>query len=524
MSLKFSFSNIIVEITFLYAFSLYSAERPNVVIIYGDDVGYGDVDIYESYGSKKIPTPNIDQLAKNGVLFTDGHCAASTCTPSRFSLLTGNAAFRYKGTDILPGNAKMAIPPDMFTLPDLFKQAGYTTAAFGKWHLGLGDGKKPINWNDEISPGPLDIGFDSCFLIPATADRVPCVYLRDRKIAGLDPADPIKVDYQHKLTDTYPDAVEHPEAMTFYKSTHSHNNSVINGIGRIGWMSGGKAALWNDEDIGDTLVKEAQDFIVKHQKEPFFIYFAASDIHVPRAPNSRFWGKSGLGYRGDAMVQFDWCIGELLKTLEKYSLITNTLVIFSSDNGPVYDDGYADGTEVYLSKQESDHGHDGSGIYRGGKYMIYEGGTRVPLIISWPGTIKPGTSDALVSQLDFIASFSSLLGIPLPAGAALDSQNVLSALLGKEPTGNNIILEQASGRIVALRQGRFKYIPTRPTTWVNTGHSAELFDLTRDPGESTNLITKLPEVAKEMDALLTKLKVEPLQIFNRNKPSNNNED
>jgi arylsulfatase A-like enzyme len=473
-----------------------SAEKPNVVIIYGDDVGYGDVGVY---GSKMIPTPNIDRLAANGLRFTDAHSAAATCTPSRFSILTGNCAFRHDGTSILPANAKMAIPEDMFTLPDLFKQAGYATAAIGKWHLGLGDGVTPIDWNGEIGPGPLDIGFDYCFLLPATNDRVPCVYVRNRRIVGLDPDDPITVDYKNKLTDTYPDGVEHPEAMTFYKSTHGHNNSVINGIGRIGWMSGGKAALWNDETIADELVREAKTFIKTNCDKPFFLYFASQDIHVPRVPHPRFRGKSELGYRGDAMVQFDWSVGEILKMLNELGLTEKTLVVFSSDNGPVYDDGYADGTTVKTSKQEVDRGHDASGIFRGGKYQIYEGGTRVPLIISWPGQISPGVSDAVVSQIDFMASFAGLLGMDLPADSATDSRNILPVLLGENSNlTDGPVLEHAARRL-ALRQGRFKYIPP-----VN-GRGAELYNLDNDPGETANLAKMMPERCEELDARMDQL-------------------
>lgn len=479
----------------------FASPRPNVVIIYGDDVGYGDVGIY---GATKIPTPNIDRLAKNGLLFTDGHSAAATCTPSRFSLLTGNAAFRHDGTEILRGNDALAIPVDMLTLPDLFKQAGYATKAIGKWHLGLGDGKTPVDWNGEIGPGPLNLGFDSCFLMPATPDRVPCVYLRDRSIVNLDPADPITVDYNNKLTTTYPDGQEHPEAMTYYKSRHGHNNSVINGIGRLGWMSGGKAALWDDETVVDVLMEEARSFITAHKDNPFFLYFASPDIHVPRTPNPRFRGISQLGYRGDSMVQFDWSTGEIIKTLETLGLTENTLIIFSSDNGPVYDDGYEDGTTPKEVSKEVDRGHDGSGIFRGAKYQIYEGGTRVPLIVSWPGTVKPGTSSALVSQLDFMASFAALLDLSLPADAAKDSRNILPVLLGKETPSGGFILEQAVGQ-PALRCGKWKYIPPRELPKTKKTFAAELYDLDNDPGESRNLAETLPEKLQELDIRLKQL-------------------
>ena len=281
-------------------------EPPNVIIIYGDDVGYGDLG---SYGSKLIPTPHLDKLAEESLRFTDGHCSAATCTPSRFSMLTGIHGFRH-GVRILAPNAPMAINPEMFTLPKLFKKAGYKTAVIGKWHLGIGDGKTPVDWNGDVKPGPLELGFDYSFLLPSTNDRVPCVYLENYRVLNLDPKDPLYVGNKppEGFSGTvYPDAKKDPAAMTYYKSTHGHNSSVINGIGRIGYMWGGKSALWDDETIALEFTKQARKYISAQKKgEPFFLYWAAADIHVPRAPNERFKGKSELSYRGDAMVQLDW--------------------------------------------------------------------------------------------------------------------------------------------------------------------------------------------------------------------------
>lgn len=487
-------------------------DQPNVVIIYGDDVGYGDVGVY---GSKLIPTPNIDKLASQGLRFTDGHCSAATSTPSRFSMLTGRHAFR-NGVRVLPGNAKMAIPTNIMTLPKLFKKAGYTTGVIGKWHLGLGDGKTPIDWNGDVKPGPLEIGFKSSFLLPATNDRVPCVYLRDHKVVDLDKNDPISVSYRSPLSGkhsdgtkvtTYPDGKKNREAMTYYPSSHGHNSSVINGIGRIGYMQGGKSALWNDEMMADVLMDETRKFISANKEKPFFLYFASQDIHVPRVPHPRFRGKTKLSYRGDAMVQFDWTTGEIMKELEKHGLTENTIVIFSSDNGPVYDDGYKDGCTVNTSTKEVDRGHDGSGPYRGGKYQIYEGGTRVPFIVRWPKVIKPGISKALVSQIDFMASFADLLNVEIEKGAAVDSQNSLQALLGKDKVGNEYIVEEARG--LALRKGPWKYIPGKPAKKnkkMGKAGKPSLYNIDEDIMEKNNVATKHPELVKEMDAILTKVK------------------
>jgi arylsulfatase A-like enzyme len=291
--------------------------------------------------------------------------------------------------------------------------------------------------------------------------------------------------------------------MTYYRSTHGHNCTVINGIGRIGFMAGGKSALWNDETMADVFVEQARQYIADHKDQPFFLYFSSQDIHVPRAPHSRFQGKTQLGYRGDAMVQFDWSTGEIMKALEKHGLTENTIVIFSSDNGPVYDDGYDDGTTVKPRGGEVDRGHDASGIYRGGKYQIYEGGTRVPFIVRWPGRIKPGVSDALVSQIDFIASFAELLNIELADDEAPDSRNALDALLGNDLDGHELMIEEAQRQTLALRKGNWKYIAPSKRRYGENG--VELYNLEKDPSESNNVAKQHPEVAAAMAKKLQEL-------------------
>lgn len=479
-----------------------AAQQPNVVIIYGDDVGYGDVG---AYGSKMIPTPNIDKLASEGLLFTDGHCAAATCTPSRFSMLTGVHGFRH-GVRILPPNAPLSIPTDIMTLPKMFNKAGYETAVVGKWHLGIGKQGTAVDWNGDVKPGPLEIGFKYSFLLPSTNDRVPCVYVENHRVVNLDPNDPLyvgKAPEGHKST-VYPDGRKNPEAETYYQADHQHSCSVINGIGRIGYMWGGKSALWNDETMADEFVNQAKKYISSKKDKPFFLYFASQDIHVPRAPHPRFQGKTKLSHRGDAMVQFDWSVGEIMRSLEENGIKDNTIVIFSSDNGPVYDDGYKDGTTVRTSTKESDGGHDGSGPYRGGKYQIYEGGTRVPFIISWPAQIKPGKSSALVNQIDFMASLGKLIGVELADNEARDSRDILGTFLGKNETGVPYMIEEANG--LALRRGDWKYIAPRGGG-KNKGQG-QLYNLGSDIGERNNIIKSNPEVAKEMSSILEKIKKE----------------
>lgn len=488
--------------------------KPNVVIIYADDIGYGDIGAYGG----EIPTPNIDAMAKGGLKFTNGYCPSATCTPSRFAMLTGQYAFRQKGTGIARGDAAMIIKPGTVTMASIMQDAGYKTAVVGKWHLGLGAGGKALDWNKPIKPTPNDIGFDYSYIMAATGDRVPCVYIKNRKVVNLDPNDPIQVRYGNG--GNFPGELDGKKdrdklAMDW---SHGHNAAVINGIGRIGYMTGGKAALWNDIDMADDFTKEAVGFIERSKDKPFFLFFALHDNHVPRVPHPRFVGKSGQGPRGDAVVQFDWCAGEIIKTLEKHGLDKNTLVILSSDNGPVLDDGYKDQANELLGT------HKPGGPLRAGKYSMFEGGTRVPFITYWPGTIKPGTSEALMTQVDFPASFAAMAGQSLPESAAPDSYNTLDALLGKSDKGREYIVQHANG--VALRMGDWKYIPdadggwqgrgkkgTRdklgPWGWYTTPGGGALFNLASDPGEKTNVSGKHPDIRKQMqDKLQAILKAE----------------
>jgi len=487
--------------------SAFAGSKPNVVIIYGDDVGYGDIGVN---GSTMIPTPNIDKLASEGLNFTDGHCSAATCTPSRFSMLTGVHGFR-NGVRILPPNAPLSIPLDKITLPRVFKKAGYKTAIIGKWHLGIGKKGEKVDWNGDVKPGPIEVGFDYSFLLPSTNDRVPCVYVENHRVVNLDPKDPISIGKKPEFPEStvYPDGKADPEAMTYYRSSHGHNNSIINGIGRIGYMCGGKAALWNDETMADEFVNQAKKYIAAQKKDqPFFLFFSSQDIHVPRAPHKRFQGKTKLGYRGDAMVQFDWSVGQVMKALEDAGLRDNTMIIFSSDNGPVYDDGYKDGTTVRTSTKDSDGGHDGSGPYRGGKYQILEGGTRVPFIVSWPGTIKPGTSSAMMNQIDFVSSFAKMFEVKLEDDDAIDSRNMINALIGADTKGLPYMLEEAGK--TALRKGDWKFIPGNTGKKNKKGKTRiskpQLFDLSKDLEELKNVADQHPEIVKELEALHGKLR------------------
>jgi len=479
---------------------LTAAEHPNIVLIYVDDLGYGDVGCY---GATAVQTPNINRLASEGCLFTDGHSAAATCTPSRYALLTGEYAWRHKGTGIARGDATAIIGPEKVTVASILKRAGYRSAVIGKWHLGLGTGQ--IDWNRPIAPGPLEIGFDECFLIPATGDRVPCVYVANRRVVGLDPNDPIAVSFGEPIG-TEPTGLTNPELLKMGWD-HGHNGTIINGISRIGFMTGGKSARWIDEDMADVITKQAISFIDRHvathRSQPFFLHFNTHDIHVPRVPHPRFVGATTMGSRGDVIAELDWCVGEILKTLEQHQLTKNTLVIFTSDNGPVLNDGYKD------SAVELAGTHKPAGPFRGGKYSAFEGGTRVPFLARWPKRIPAGsTSDALVCQIDFLATFATLTGETVPVGAGPDSLNALPALLGETRHGRTHLIEQAGA--LSIRQGSWKLIepsngpPVNKQVNIETGNdpSVQLYDLSADPGERTNLAPQKPEHVAELIRLL----------------------
>lgn len=461
----------------LLAFSLVSAERPpNIVLIYADDLGYGDLGCY---GATAVKTPRCDRLATEGLRLTSGYCTSATCTPSRYSLLTGEYAWRRKGTSILPGDALAIIEPGRATLPVLLKRAGYSTAVVGKWHLGLGTKDKPVDWNGEVGPGPLDIGFDSCFLMPATGDRTPCVYLRDRRVVGLDPADPIAVSYK----EPFPGVPTGVTARATLKMDwdYGHNEAVVNGVGRIGHMKGGTAALWKDEDMADTLAREGAAYIARFKDRPFFLYYAAHSIHVPRVVHARFAGKSGMGPRGDAILEFDFQVGALMEALTANGVADNTLVIITSDNGPVLNDGYKDQAVEKLGD------HRAGGPLRGGKYSTFEAGCRVPCIV-WGRGVKPGVSDALVNQVDLASTFASLAGVTPAANECPDSLLQADALLGKDPIGRPWNIAHANG--LALRIGNWKYhLPqkTRDDIVARSTFAIPepglLFDLAKDPGE-----------------------------------------
>ena len=477
-------------------------EKPNVIYLIADDLGIGDL---SCDGATRVSTPHMDSLAAQGMQFTNAYTTSSTSTPSRFGLLTGMYPWRQENTGIAPGNSELIIDTACVTLADMFKAEGYATGVVGKWHLGLGP-KGGTDFNGQIRPNTQDIGFDYEFVIPATVDRVPCVFVENGRVVGLDANDPITVSYEHKVGD-WPTGEENPELVKM-KPSQGHNNTIINGIPRIGWMTGGKSALWVDEDIADVITNKAKAFITSHKDEPFFLYMGTQDVHVPRVPHPRFAGKSGLGPRGDVILQLDWTVGEIMHTLDSLGIADNTLFVFCSDNGPVIDDGYQDQALELLN------GHKPMLDYRGGKYSAYEAGTRTPFLVRWPARVKPGKQEALFSMVDVYASLANLLGHELPQGTAPDSRNQLETLLGTDTIGCNYVVQQNVNNTLSIIQGDWKYIEPSDApaiefwTKMELGNNpdVQLYNLQADPAEKQNVAAEHPDKVKALAGLLDKIK------------------
>ncbi len=472
------------------------AAPPNIVLIYADDLGYGDLGCY---GATTMKTPHLDRLAEEGLRFNAAYATSATCTPSRYGLLTGKYPWRRKGTKILAGDAPMIIPPDSVTLPSMLRGAGYRTGVVGKWHLGLGSSAHPVDWNASITTSPLQIGFDYSFIMAATGDRVPTVFVENDRVVNLDPTDPIEVSYQKKVGD-WPTGRENPD-MLIMGADDQHSDTITQGVSRVGFMAGGKTALWKDEDLGDRFTAEAVGFIAREQAKPFFLFFALHEPHVPRVPAPRYVGKSPHGPRGDVIAQLDDHVGAVIAKLGQLNILNNTIVIVSSDNGPVLDDGYEDDAVI------KNGDHKSAGLFSGGKYSKLEGGTRVPMIVSWPGTIAPGVSPAVVSQVDLLASFAALVG---KAVAASDSRSAIDVLLGKSMVGRSALVQEGINGL-ALRAGDWKYIPPykgpAKIKEMRSGNETQpqLYHLIDDPAETRNLALTNPRKTEELAALLSEI-------------------
>lgn len=471
--------------------ALWSAEpktstKPNIICILADDIGYTDLGCY---GAEKIKTPNLDNLAKEGIRFTNAYSPASTSSPSRYALLTGEYAWR-KNVGVLPANAPLTIEPEKITLPKVMKQLGYQTGIVGKWHLGLGSKEKPVDFNHPIKMGPLEIGFDYAYYFPATNDRVPCIFIENDQVDGLDNNDPIQVSYHHKVGNE-PTGRENPELLNLPYHL-GHDGTIINGISRIGWMSGGKKATWKDEEMAQKLSDKAISFIKENKKKPFFLYYATHNAHEPRVPSAGFRSKSEAGIYGDVIEEFDYCVGRIIETLKEEGLYENTIILVTSDNAPMIKEGYQDGA------LESINGHNPYGNLRGEKYSLHEGGNKVPFICTWPKIIqKPFEQEQPFLYLDLLATLPTLIGSPLSQNNCADAQDASSLFLNPNaPLYRPYILTQNNGGNIALRKGEWKFIPSQ------NGQGAELYNLNQDPSELHNVIFAYPKVVQELQQFI----------------------
>lgn len=454
--------------------------KPNVIFIMADDIGYSD---FGCYGATKIKTPNIDQLAKKGIIFTQAHSPASTSSPSRYALLTGEYAWR-KNVGVLPADAPLTIAPQTNTIAKVFKTNGYKTGIVGKWHLGLGSAEQSVDFNQPINYGPNDVGFDYAYYFPATNDRVPCIYIENKTVDNFDPSDPIYVSYKQKIGND-PTGKDSPELLKL-PFLHGHDGTIVNGISRIGWMSGGVKARWVDEEMTHQLKDKALSFIENNENTPFFLYLATHNAHEPRVVSKEFEGSSKAGLYGDIIQEFDNTVGLIIQKLKQLSLYDNTIIIVTSDNGPMLKEGYIDGA------LENINSHNPFGPFRGQKYELYEAGTRVPFIYSHPqGIKKPFKQTAPFCYIDMLATFSDMLD--LKSDGSNDSKSARAIFQNKDCSSyRDYVLTQNNSGNIAIRSNGWKYIPAYG------GRGAELYNLENDPSELRNVAMAYPDIVKQM--------------------------
>jgi arylsulfatase A-like enzyme len=492
----------------LLAPPLHAAEKPsmpNIVVILADDLGYGDVSCYNDRA--KVPTPNLDRLAREGMRFTDAHSPATVCTPSRYSLMTGQMAFRVpRGGMVFEAvDGPSLIAPGRLTLPGMLRAKGYVTACVGKWHVGLTffdhDGQpirghgveavQRVDFSRRIEGGPVDHGFERFF---GTA----CCPGTDYLYAFID-GDRIPVP---------------PTRMLDKSKLPKHPYAFDNRAGMI-------APDYDLEELDMVFLKKSREFLEQHAKshpeKPFFLLHSMNAVHLPSFASKQFQGRTKAGPHGDFINELDDIVGELMKTLELLGLADNTVVMFSSDNGP---------ETGAVIRMRADYGHDGARPWRGIKRDQWEGGHRVPFLLRWPGKVKPGsTSTQLTSLTDVMATVAAITGADLPKDAAEDSFNMLPALLGQDrgPIRPYLLQQAFSGsRTLSIRRGNWKYLDhtgsggnryenspeLKPFMLPDTapGAPGQLYNLEADPGETNNLYFEHPEIVKELKALLDQSK------------------
>ena len=465
------------------------AATPNIVIIYADDLGYGDVQCNNPEHGK-IPTPNIDKLAAQGMRFTDGHSSSGVCTPSRYTLLTGRYHWRTSlQRGVLGGMSPPLLAPDRLTIAGLLKQHGYATACVGKWHLGV-TMPQPLT-EGTIQNGPTTHGFDYYFGISASLDMPPYALIENDRFT------------------------EAPTAVKNFLilSDDRKNPLVMSGERRFNREGPGAPGFESVQAL-PAFAAKCVEWIKAHQNQPFLLYLALNSPHTPLAPTKEWKGKSGLGDYGDFVMQTDAVVGEVMAALEETGATRNTMVILSSDNGPASYVGTGV-SENPRDSQEDGHpiknleakGHFPAGPLRGYKASVYEGGHRVPFIIRWPEVVKPGgVCDQLVHQADLIRTFAEVVGATLQDNAGEDSFSLLPLLRGEDkPIRGQAICASATGT-PSLRQGPWKLIMAADTdSNAKDLPSVQLYNLADDLGETKNLAAAMPEKVAEMKALLEKL-------------------
>lgn len=441
-------------------------DKPNIIFIMADDLGYGDV---SCYGATKVKTPSIDRIAKEGMRFTDAHTPAAVCSPTRYGVLTGRYCWRSQLKKwVCRSNDPLLIEKDRMTVAALLKSAGYTTGCVGKWHLGFGE-KKP-DWNGQLKPGPLEVGFDYYFGVPTSNNWPPFVYVENHRVVGRREDEFIEVD----------------------------DRKEIRGI----------AAKRKDEEIALVQTDKVVKFIERNKDKPFLLYFATCNVHHPYTPNARFKGSSECGVRGDFIYELDWTVGEVLKTLDRLKLSDNTLIIVTSDNGG----------EQHESVGKTKHRENGA--LRGQKADIYEGGHRVPFVARWPGRIKAGTTcDEVVCLTDLIATCAAIVGAEVPDNAGEDSYNILPALLDQKRNKpiREATVHHSGGGMFSIRQGQWKLVQGRGSGGFSKPKfikskqgepKGQLYNLDKDPAETNDVWSQHPEIVERLTKLLEKYKKE----------------
>lgn len=398
--------------------------KPNIIFIMADDLGYGGLGCY---GASEIPTPHCDRLASEGMIFTDAHSPSSVCSPTRYGVLTGEYAWRsWMKNWVLMEHMPLLIDPGKKTVANFLKESGYKTACLGKWHLGWGD-HTDADWNGELKPGPLQVGFDYYFGVPYSHNSIPeqQVFVENNRVVGLQAGD----------------SIQDPNVL--------------------------KTVMRSLENTATELSIKAVEFIEKNKDQPFFLYYPLTNVHLPHTPHTRFKNKSQVGLYGDFVVEMDWAVGEILMKLDELDLAKKTLIIFTSDNG------------AKITKEWTLNGHKPNKYLRGGKAGIYEGGHRVPFIVRWPGRVAPGSSsDEIICLTDLMATCADILNVPLDDDEGKDSKSILPVLLNEsleQPIREHVIHHSVSG-MFAIRMGDWKFIDGigdgyRPTDWKATQRS-----------------------------------------------------